>query len=65
MKTKRMCVLCGSKEVRQKFCADCRRINTLSRLSKKWKSDEAYRERHREAARLSFRKCHGVDKGVD
>ena len=61
MNTKKLCVVCNEKPARQKFCPDCRHGQTLKRLALRWKSDEEYRERHKVAARLSFRKCHGVE----
>jgi hypothetical protein len=58
---KKLCIVCNDKPARQKFCADCRRTQTLKRLALRWKSDEAYRERHKVAARLSFRRRHGIE----
>lgn len=53
------CVKCGNKEVRKLYCEDCRRDVALTRLRDKWQNDENYRERHRLAARLSFRRRRG------
>lgn len=53
------CVKCGNKEVRKLYCGDCRRDVALARLRNKWQNDENYRERHRVAARLSFRRRKG------
>ena len=59
--TPKLCVVCNEKPARQKFCSDCRHTQTLKRLALRWRSDEAYRERHKIAARLSFRKLHGIE----
>lgn len=56
------CVKCGNKEVRKMYCIDCRRNVSLDRLKNKWKNDPDYRERHRKAARLSFRRLKAKTK---
>lgn len=54
------CQRCEKKAVRKLYCEDCRKDITLERLSNKWFSDAAYREKHKIAARLSFRRTHMV-----
>ena len=62
MKTvKKVCIVCNEKPARQKFCAECRREQTLKRLALRWKSDQEYRERHKVTARLSFRRRHVIE----
>lgn len=56
----KICLLCKVEPVRQKYCAKCRHNRALQRLAHKWKSDVEHRERHRVAAKLSFRKRHGL-----
>ena len=54
------CSKCEKVQVRKLYCEKCRKDITLERLSTKWYSDATYREKHKIAARLSFRRTHGV-----
>jgi hypothetical protein len=54
------CLRCKEKSVRKMYCADCRKIVTLERLKDKWQADAAHREKHKIAARMSFRRTHFV-----
>ena len=56
----RYCERCEKVQVRKRFCPGCRKTITLERLSNKWYTDAAYREKHKIAARLSFRRTHMV-----
>jgi hypothetical protein len=59
-KETKYCTKCGKVPVRKLYCSDCRRDITLERMRFKWQTDPEYRDRHRVAARLSFRKTHGI-----
>jgi hypothetical protein len=58
--TVKYCLKCEKVAVRKKYCVNCRKIVTLERLRDKWQSDASYREKHKIAARMSFRRTHFV-----
>ena len=55
-KLPKKCEKCKEKEVTHKYCKECAREVRLERYRILWASDEKYRERHRLAAKMSFRR---------
>jgi hypothetical protein len=60
-KAPKMCEKCSLVIVTHKYCKPCSRIVRLERYKTLWATNEEYRQKHRLAAKLSFRrKAHSV-----
>lgn len=55
-KAPKVCEKCELIIVTHKYCKPCSRLVRLDRYKKLWATDEEYRQRHRLAAKMSFRR---------
>lgn len=58
-KSPKMCEKCNSVPVSHKYCKECSRAVRLERYKHLWANSEDYREKHRLAAKMSFRRRRG------